>query len=115
MMAAVQFDGIEASNKGKKVEPNEVKELYAWGAGTHGQCGIGRSENKILAPTKVDLDFIWLTDIQCGGEHSLILTSTGELYSCGMNKSGQLGLGHKESKLKPEIVYFSGEDTVDIE
>ena len=32
--------------------------------------------------------------IACGNAHSLFLTSTGSLYSCGANDSGQLGLGN---------------------
>jgi alpha-tubulin suppressor-like RCC1 family protein len=32
--------------------------------------------------------------IVAGGNHSLLLTETGELWGCGNNQSGQLGHGH---------------------
>ena len=34
--------------------------------------------------------------IVAGGDHSLLLTETGELFGCDNNESGQLGLGHTQ-------------------
>ena len=34
--------------------------------------------------------------LQQGWDHSLLLTETGELFGCGLNQYGQLGLGHTQ-------------------
>lgn len=48
-----------------------------------------------------------MTNVACGTTHSLFLTSTGALYSCGGNTSGQLGLGSKRGMtLQPTEVPF---------
>ena len=36
--------------------------------------------------------------IAAGGSHSLLLTETGELFRCGHNYYGQLGLGHTQTQ-----------------
>jgi len=37
-----------------------------------------------------------ITDISCGGQHSLFLTSEFEIISCGNNASGQCGFDSSE-------------------
>ncbi|KAJ8319767.1 hypothetical protein KUTeg_001354 [Tegillarca granosa] len=39
--------------------------------------------------------------VALGGEHSLFLTKNGEVYTCGENKHGQLGIG----SLEPQYIY----------
>ena len=34
-----------------------------------------------------------VVDVSCGGDHTLALTSTGEVFSFGTSSNGQLGLG----------------------
>ena len=42
--------------------------------------------------------------VACGGEHSLAATSSGEVYSWGWGRYGNLGLGPAEDKLLPSKV-----------
>ena len=42
--------------------------------------------------------------MSCGAEHSLALTTEGELYSWGLNFKGQLGVGDFENKAEPCLV-----------
>ena len=42
--------------------------------------------------------------VSCGAEHSFCLTTTGELYSWGLNFKGQLGLSDFENRSRPTLV-----------
>ena len=42
--------------------------------------------------------------IACGAFHNLALTSTGEIYTWGLNDYGQLGLGHTASVTAPQRI-----------
>ncbi|NXI48542.1 SRGEF factor, partial [Galbula dea] len=72
------------------------------GANSYGQLGLGHKED-VLVPQS-------LKDVSCkcqdikgitgGGGHSAIITGAGELFVCGHNKDGQLGLNHTEDVLR---------------
>ncbi|KFU87930.1 Secretion-regulating guanine nucleotide exchange factor, partial [Chaetura pelagica] len=71
------------------------------GANSYGQLGLGHNED-VLVPQS-------LKDVSCkrqdiksitgGGGHSAVITGAGELFVCGHNKDGQLGLNHTENVL----------------
>ena len=65
------------------------------------------TKKKNFAKEVVALRNIKIKQISSGGYHCLILTTTGDIFSFGWNKLGQLGLGHYneiENELKPEKV-----------
>ncbi|KAG7177409.1 E3 ubiquitin-protein ligase HERC4-like [Homarus americanus] len=71
--------------------------IYVWGENGFGQLGINSTEPHIHAPKLVkSLARKQTVQIACGCNHTLALTSEGELYSWGQNNLGQLGLGHKD-------------------
>ena len=35
-----------------------------------------------------------VVDVTCGQDHSVLVTETGRLYSCGWGADGQTGLSH---------------------
>ncbi|NXA37689.1 SRGEF factor, partial [Eudromia elegans] len=71
------------------------------GANSYGQLGLGHRED-VLVPQLLtnfcskDQGFKSITG---GGGHSAVVTDAGELYVCGRNKEGQLGLNHTEDVL----------------
>ena len=71
-------------------------ELYAFGNNKYGQLGNAtnnKSEEPNPTPALVTLpgEVGPVTQVAAGGDHSLVLTSTGQLYAFGDNKYGQLG------------------------
>ncbi|XP_058519261.1 secretion-regulating guanine nucleotide exchange factor isoform X4 [Ochotona princeps] len=77
--------------------------LFAWGANSYGQLGLGHKED-VLLPQQLT-DFCrpkCIRRITGGGGHSAVVTDAGGLFVCGLNKHGQLGLGHTE-----DVLYFT--------
>ncbi|XP_027434614.1 secretion-regulating guanine nucleotide exchange factor isoform X4 [Zalophus californianus] len=77
--------------------------LFAWGANSYGQLGLGHKED-VLLPQQLN-DFCkpeCIRRITGGGGHSAVVTDGGGLFVCGLNKDGQLGLGHTE-----DVLYFT--------
>ncbi|XP_053417612.1 secretion-regulating guanine nucleotide exchange factor isoform X6 [Nycticebus coucang] len=77
--------------------------LFAWGANSYGQLGLGHKED-VLLPQQLN-DFCkprCVRRITGGGGHSAIVTDGGGLFVCGLNKDGQLGLGHTD-----DVLYFT--------
>ncbi|KAL4461583.1 hypothetical protein ABPG74_016207 [Tetrahymena malaccensis] len=95
-------------------------ELFSFGSGLYGQLGQGKCENSII-PNKVlyhekDQKII---KIACGETHSLLLSEQGQVFACGENQRGQLGLGrNKKVVLQPQYLsnenLFASESIVDI-
>ncbi|PAA90562.1 hypothetical protein BOX15_Mlig000225g1 [Macrostomum lignano] len=71
-------------------------QVYAWGESEGGKLGLPGSEEKeyFYTPQRVPLpDGQAARSVACGLQHTLVLTETGRLLSCGTGDSGQLGLG----------------------
>lgn len=73
-------------------------QLFTWGLGNSGE--LGHEDG----PTYIDTPFprrayLWqaetvrIVSVACGGSHTLAIAENGTLWSCGRNKSGQLGVG----------------------
>ena len=66
-------------------------EIFCWGKNDYGQLGLENRDNQntpILCSSLSNEDVI---DIKCGNNHTLVLTSNGDVFSCGWNMYGQLG------------------------
>nr|XP_048292637.1 probable E3 ubiquitin-protein ligase HERC6 isoform X2 [Myodes glareolus] len=88
---------IAVSHKGR---------VFAWGAGSNGQLGIGECKDINLMPTKIEFpDDIKIIQVSCGHYHSLALSEDGQVFSWGSNSQGQLGLGKNfSSQASPQKV-----------
>ncbi|XP_061194504.1 RCC1 domain-containing protein 1-like [Saccostrea echinata] len=58
---------------------------------------------KVSLARELAVDFN-VTAVSCGKEHTLLLTSSGTVYSFGGGSRGQLGLGHIENREEPCIL-----------
>lgn len=72
-------------------------DLYASGANEHGQLGL---LNNSLEKQFNKLDYFGkkVKHVACGWAHTLVLTKDGEVFVCGDNKNGGLGLSKEISK-----------------
>ena len=71
---------------------NSSGELYAWGENYYGQLGLGDVIDRDT-PTRVGVASDWISVVGSHQAHTLAINSSGELYACGLNSNGQLGLG----------------------
>nr|XP_038035485.1 secretion-regulating guanine nucleotide exchange factor isoform X3 [Anas platyrhynchos] len=76
--------------------------LLAWGANSYGQLGVGHKEDVLIPQSLKDVSCKCedIKSITGGGGHSAVITGAGELFVCGHNKEGQLGLNHTEDVLR---------------
>ena len=74
--------------------------LRAMGRNDHGQLGTGDTTTRAL-PVSVSFPVgEKILKISTGRSHSLLLTDKGELWGCGANNFGQLGLGNTKTAAK---------------
>ena len=71
-----------------------------WGCGynEYGQLGLNDTTNRSTftqVTTNINND---VKEISCGANHTFILKYDGSVWSCGLNSSGQLGLGDSTNK-----------------
>jgi len=80
-------------------------QLYTWGSNSKGQLGLGAEASRVFSPTLVEtLAGVPLAGVVCGGNHTLVVSVSGALFSFGSNSHGQLGLGDTEDKFLPTQV-----------
>jgi alpha-tubulin suppressor-like RCC1 family protein len=83
--------------------------VYSCGNNNAGQLGHNNN-TQLLEPKLIDFFYrnnIKITNISNGSLYSIFLDSTGNVYSCGLNSSGQLGHNNNIQLLEPvRIEYF---------
>ena len=68
--------------------------LIGCGSGLCGQLGLGESRANVPSAQPVPLPAgAVAAQVACGGSHTCVVTTSGELLACGWNDQGQLGLG----------------------
>jgi len=70
-------------------------QLFTWGMGNSGE--LGHADATYLDSAKPVRAYLFLNthirivSVACGSYHTLAIAENGTLWSCGRNKSGQLG------------------------
>jgi alpha-tubulin suppressor-like RCC1 family protein len=89
-------------------------QLYAFGDNEYGQLGIPTAVQKTATPTLVSLpqEKGVVTQVAAGGGQTLVVTSSGQLYTFGFNIYGQLGnstsIGTQNANPTPTLVTLPG-------
>ncbi|XP_044734121.1 RCC1-like G exchanging factor-like protein [Chrysoperla carnea] len=95
--------------------------LFTLGNNAYGQCGRPIIEDEKYSGNATiyqvpQFDPNDLLSVQCGQDHTHILTKNGEVYSCGWSADGQTGLGHFNNQSTFSAVHgdISGERIIKI-
>ena len=71
-------------------------EVYTWGHNRVGQLGLPLSQTFVATPERLEFskarDDEIVTQVIAGWGHSALVTNEGQMYVCGRNEQGQLGL-----------------------
>ena len=78
---------------------------YIWGRNERGQLGQGDLSNR-YRPVKINVGSP-IVDAAAGKSHTLLVTAAGDVWACGDNKLGQLGLGKEASYQEGTIKKFT--------
>ena len=83
----------------------EAGHAYACGRGLRGQLGCGGAVKCHTAPHVVKaLAGYGVVSVCAGGDVSVFTTSNGEMWACGDNTTGVLGLGDTKMRTTPQPV-----------
>lgn len=92
-IACGQFHTLVLTNSG---------DIFSFGLNLHGQLGLGFESEKVMKPTLVkSLVGVPIAFLQCGGNHSFVISKSGAVFGWGKNLYGQLGVNDQISKSYP--------------
>ena len=80
--------------------------VFAWGANSHGQLGLGDYDDR-LVPTQIRMlrnQRVSYSGLAAGSEHSVALTVDGGVFTWGSSRCGQLGHGSTNRENVPRRV-----------
>ena len=83
-------------------------ELYAFGINEYGQLGVGNNETQELPQLVTAVAGKPIIQAVGGGNHSVVLTEAGEVYTMGRNENGELGLGDTAERVVPTQILSLG-------
>jgi RCC1 and BTB domain-containing protein len=95
------------------VAVTEDGQVYSCGYNARGQLGHG-SKQQVTVPRLVEsLAQRRVLKVACSYYHTILATDADEIFACGRNDFGQLGVGTREETLRPEPVpFFQGKGAV---
>ena len=92
--------------------------VFSFGNNNSGQLGLGDSFGRLI-PTSIQPPNSYqeygfegkAKSIACGNYHSMFIDLRNNVWTCGFNSSGQLGLDDNTDRFSPERIMPSGEFT----
>ncbi|XP_078438381.1 regulator of chromosome condensation (RCC1) family protein [Wolffia australiana] len=86
--------------------------LWSWGANSNFELGRGDNVSDWRPKQIPALQDVTITQITCGGYHSLALTDKGEVFSWGHGGHGQLGHKSTQNQKVPLLIESLAEERV---
>ena len=104
-----------ACGEAHTIATTSLDEIFTWGRNSHGELGLGHSQDR-NSPQRVErLSFRVASHIAGGSHHSLVYVKSGGLFSFGGNDHGQLGLGNQiGSKLPVNVALLKETEIISI-
>ncbi|CAM6070378.1 unnamed protein product [Sphagnum tenellum] len=78
--------------------------LLTFGWGLYGQCGQGSTDDEMSPCHVATLVGLPVSGVAAGLWHTLCITDSGDVYACGGNQFGQLGVGGDHAEMLPRLV-----------
>ncbi|CAF0994212.1 unnamed protein product, partial [Didymodactylos carnosus] len=78
--------------------------VYSFGANNVGQLGLGNTIDCWRPCPLLSLRGVPICHIACGAHHSIIISKSATVFTCGLNTSGQLGIGDTDPRFYPTNV-----------
>jgi len=75
--------------------------VYVWGCNEMSELGLGAMLSNVFKPEPLVLKKKKVVALSAGAHHNALVTSSGELFTWGLGKHGQLGMGSKKSNYIP--------------
>lgn len=76
--------------------------MFTWGYNASGQLGSGTTTSRVSPVSITGTISDWL-HVACGSDHVIAVTSAGQLYTWGLNSSGQLGNNTTTNRSSPGL------------
>ena len=80
------------------------KEIFGCGFNEYGECGLGHFNSPQITPSLLLNLPSNIVDFFCGSHQNLFLDSEGNVFSCGDNAYGSLGIGHNTNQNRKQNV-----------
>lgn len=77
--------------------------LFAWGMNSNHFCIPASQLLNTTIPVMIPLNFS-VSDVVAAHLHTLLISTTGDLYACGSNEKGQLGTGDTKDRDHPVLI-----------
>jgi len=111
-VSGVKFKAVSAGNY-HSMALSTTGELYTWGYNSYGQLG-NNSKTRLNIPTNITVDGVCFQKISAGDNHSVALSTTGDVYTWGYGLDGRLGNGSSTNTLIPTIIDINGGEIIEI-
>ena len=79
-------------------------QLFMWGSNTFGQLGLGDTMRRPTPRVVQLMQSQCIVSVCCGEHHTVVLTSTGAVFTWGGGNYGQLGHGNTNQQIVPRQV-----------
>jgi len=81
-----------------------IREVWTCGQNSYGELGHGDALSRHSHSEVLHLRDIDVIQVAAGNEHTVVLTSDGQIYSAGYNDNGQCGQGHQHRVPKLSLI-----------
>jgi alpha-tubulin suppressor-like RCC1 family protein len=106
MVAALQGVRVSAVAAGEyhSLALSTAGEVYSFGQGDYGLLGHSDDVSQLTPLPITGLQGVSVCGVAAGGLHSLVVSTTGRLYSFGCRALGALGHGDQDDQMTPRLV-----------